>query len=201
MYFGILLKRLNDIKDLTKPAIDEVIKVWNFEYQPEIYALNKEYVTKLNEFTNRVIPTKDEAPVTQQEKINELSSASNQMLNVTTEYVKQKFDELAILENSYNYSPELTDEFLNHIANSTSDKVILFATMSTISNIRELIIDNALSHGYTEYRWRTQRDSRVRPKHAAMDGRWFPLKDLSPQPAGCQPGVDYNCRCWMIEFR
>jgi SPP1 gp7 family putative phage head morphogenesis protein len=42
------------------------------------------------------------------------------------------------------------------------------------------------------YVWRTQNDGKVRPSHAANNGRLFAWDD--PPPTG-HPGEDYGCRC------
>lgn len=45
----------------------------------------------------------------------------------------------------------------------------------------------------THYIWRTRLDDKVRPSHAANDGKVFSWD--SPPSTG-HPGDDYNCRCW-----
>lgn len=44
----------------------------------------------------------------------------------------------------------------------------------------------------THYIWRTRRDSKVRPSHAAREGRIFAWDD---PPEGGHPREDYGCRC------
>ncbi len=46
--------------------------------------------------------------------------------------------------------------------------------------------------GVTHYIWRTVGDDKVRPSHAANDGKVFAWSN--PPPTG-HPGDDYNCRC------
>lgn len=46
--------------------------------------------------------------------------------------------------------------------------------------------------GVTRYRWSTARDSRVRDRHAAREGKEYYWKR---PPAGGHPGEDINCRC------
>lgn len=46
--------------------------------------------------------------------------------------------------------------------------------------------------GVTQYRWRTSRDERVRPEHAARDRQVFSWDD---PPEGGHPGEAINCRC------
>ena len=47
--------------------------------------------------------------------------------------------------------------------------------------------------GYTHYIWRSLDDEKVRPDHAANDGKIFSWNN--PPPTG-HPGEDYNCRCY-----
>lgn len=49
----------------------------------------------------------------------------------------------------------------------------------------------------THYIWRTQGDSRVRPSHAANDGRIFAWDD---PPGTGHPGEDFGCRCWAEPY-
>lgn len=46
--------------------------------------------------------------------------------------------------------------------------------------------------GATEYIWRTSLDNRVRPEHAAREGKKF---KYDQPPIGGNPGMDYRCRC------
>ena len=47
--------------------------------------------------------------------------------------------------------------------------------------------------GIEQYKWRTSQDNRVRPSHAAHEGKLF---DWENPPAGTgHPGTDVNCRC------
>lgn len=47
--------------------------------------------------------------------------------------------------------------------------------------------------GVPGYLWRTQLDDRVRPHHAAREGKFYGWKN---PPSGGHPGEDYGCRCW-----
>lgn len=49
----------------------------------------------------------------------------------------------------------------------------------------------------THYIWRTRGDGKVRPSHAANDGKIFAWDD--PPPTG-HPGEDYGCRCTAEPF-
>ncbi len=49
--------------------------------------------------------------------------------------------------------------------------------------------------GITKYQWSTSGDERVRPEHAANDGKIFSWSD---PPATGHPGDEFNCRCVAI---
>lgn len=49
----------------------------------------------------------------------------------------------------------------------------------------------------THYIWRTRGDGKVRPSHAANEGKIFAWDN--PPPTG-YPGEDYNCRCWAEPY-
>ena len=49
--------------------------------------------------------------------------------------------------------------------------------------------------GVSEYIWRTVGDDRVRPAHAARDGKRFAWGN---PPTGGHPGEDFNCRCVAV---
>jgi SPP1 gp7 family putative phage head morphogenesis protein len=56
-----------------------------------------------------------------------------------------------------------------------------------------------IASGIKRYIWRTQRDGRVRPMHAALDGatqRWSKPPIIRSDGTRGNPGDDYNCRCW-----
>lgn len=48
------------------------------------------------------------------------------------------------------------------------------------------------------YIWRTEKDDRVRGKHAEREGKIF---NWHIPPEGGHPGEDYNCRCWAEPYR
>ena len=58
-----------------------------------------------------------------------------------------------------------------------------------LNNIRQTEV------GIERYKWRTAEDTRVRPEHAANNGKIFSWGD--PPPTG-HPGHDVNCRCVAI---
>lgn len=198
--YGYLLLLLNDVRKLNKSTIDTAIQEWKAEYWDEIVETNIKYMKKLDTFSNKIVES-DKTDRQQEAQQAKLASDNNKMLDITTEYIRQRFTELGILESGHNYSPDKATLFLKQIASNVQDKLNLFATMSMVSNLNTLLVTNAMSDGWEEAQWRTQRDSKVRATHAAMDNKWCRLDDPSPQPAGCQVGIDYNCRCYWINFR
>lgn len=51
--------------------------------------------------------------------------------------------------------------------------------------------------GYNRYIWHSQDDPKVRPEHAANDGKVFSWD--TPPPTG-HPGEHYNCRCYAEPY-
>jgi hypothetical protein len=197
--YGFLLLMLNDIKELSQMNVKDTITQWQMEYGPEIKELTREYMAKLDRYSNKQI-LGNETYKQQEEKINDLTNTNYQLLNLTTDYIGQQYIQIGLLESKDNFSPEQADQILQTTVNQTEDKVTLYATMAIAGGMIDFITTNAMSDGWTEGLWRTQRDSRVRESHAKMDNKWVRLDDPNPQPAGFQPGCDYNCRCWYIDF-
>jgi SPP1 gp7 family putative phage head morphogenesis protein len=65
-------------------------------------------------------------------------------------------------------------------------------TNKFLGNLNEL---RQTSLGVEEYTWSTSKDERVRPTHAANDGKVFKWSD--PPPTGI-PGSEINCRCTAL---
>lgn len=206
-FYFILIEDLNKIEHLTIEMIDAVVSAWKILHHSKLQSINREYLDSLERLSMNIVEeysktdemTTEEIKIVDKKKSEKLVDSNMQLLNLTTEFVKQKFIELSILEKTYDYNDELSTEFVNAIASSTLNKLETFSTQSTIQNLRLLISTDMALQGYTEYYWHTQRDSRVRPTHAANDGKWFSL--FTPPPVTGHPGHDYNCRCWMSKFR
>lgn len=199
LLFGGLLTRLNDIKILTKRDIDNTVNLWKIENINDIQEINTIFVEKAENIANSQIPPQNSYQ--NERKVDSLAVANDQMLNITTEYVRQKFIELSVLEQNYNYSDKASTDFLQSIASTTQDKIVLFTTMSTIENVKEFLFDNAIANDFSEYEWATQRDSRVRPSHAAMEGKWVKINQPPRITGYLHVGQDWNCRCWARRFR
>ena len=81
------------------------------------------------------------------------------------------------------YSPIYRKAFEQYLRKGTSIEVFLKAA--------------AGAHQTPLYVWRTQEDSKVRPSHAANDGKIFAWDN--PPPTG-NPGEALGCRCWAEPY-
>jgi SPP1 gp7 family putative phage head morphogenesis protein len=84
----------------------------------------------------------------------------------------------ALAEQHYN--PAYTKAFIEYLRYGTA----------IITTPYYLVITKSLTERYI---WRTQEDGRVRPSHAANNGKIFEWDN--PPPTG-HPGQAYGCRCW-----
>ncbi len=68
-----------------------------------------------------------------------------------------------------------------------------FLARNSIGTLNGLITQKRQTDlGVTQYIWRTSKDPRVRPEHAAREGVTF---DWSEPPEDGHPGEPFNCRC------
>lgn len=58
--------------------------------------------------------------------------------------------------------------------------------------------ETAENHSTARYIWRTRGDGKVRPEHAANDGKIFAWDN--PPPTG-NPGEAFGCRCWAEPYK
>jgi SPP1 gp7 family putative phage head morphogenesis protein len=84
---------------------------------------------------------------------------------------------------------------------ATESRASLIARTETTTLNSRLTEARHRAAGITEFTWSTSKDERVRPSHAAMEGRRFeyaspPVVDGEP----LVPGQTYNCRCIPIPF-
>ena len=82
-------------------------------------------------------------------------------------------------------SPLYRKAFEQYLRKGTSIEISLKALMTKAAETRD-------NHSTALYRWRTAGDDKVRPSHAANEGRIFNW-DYPPDTG--HPGEDYNCRC------
>lgn len=198
--FGLLLVDLNDIKNLTDERIDKTISDWKRKYYDDLEDINDNHLNKLHILSNNVIKT-DETKKEQDSILGALTTANMTMLDQNIEYLRQQFIQLKVLEDAYDYSDSMSDKHIQQTAKSLKDKIDLFATMSTIGNLRQLLFGNAESMGHEEYLWGCINDNKLRHSHEEMENRWIRFDDPNPQPLGLHVGMDYNCRCFIKGLR
>ena len=64
--------------------------------------------------------------------------------------------------------------------------------------LSSILADDMNENPEDYYIWRTEKDDRVRGKHAEREGKIF---NWHIPPEGGHPGEDYNCRCWAEPYR
>jgi len=197
--FGFLLLDINKNKELTKANILATVVAWRKQYGDEIKQITNDHITKINAYASKIMQN-NLSPTQSKELISKLTSNSNNLLGITTDYIQTEFIELGMLEKQTT-STFILDRQLQTITNQVEKKIVTHAEQSTKFDFKTIIFNNAYSQGWEEYCWETQRDSKVRPSHAAMDGKWVEITDQNPSPAGCPVGEDYNCRCYALNFR
>lgn len=82
-------------------------------------------------------------------------------------------------------SPVYQKAFEQYLRRGTPIEISLKMLMTKAAETRE-------NHTTTHYIWRTAGDSKVRPSHAANNGKIFAWDN--PPPTG-HPGEDFGCRC------
>ena len=190
-----LVMTLSSIYPLTKQRIDAEVLSWKIANNDAVKNINKEHIDKALAVVDKIFKKK----VATDSII--YVDANEDLINNILGDLAIKFKELAIIDQAYPMSKEARDDYLDSIQRSLDDKIELFSTMSTISTIRAMMFDNATEEGYTEYQWHTQRDRRVRPTHAYMDGRWVNFNDPPKETGGYHVAQDWGCRCFASKFR
>lgn len=204
-YIMILLNNLEKLASneiLTKKGIDEVVAKWREQNKYKIIDTNISYLNKIDKYTKGLIlgrPVKDNHP--EKDLIFTMANSNYKLLDIAIHTIENKFDQLSILQRDFKYPFDKIKEAIPTIINTTNNSLELISTSVIMNAFRALLVDHALDYHFDEYQWQTMEDDKVRKTHREMNKRWFKVNDESPQPAGCKPGVDYNCRCWISHFR
>lgn len=203
--FGVLLNRLANILTLTKPSIIQTIKIWEKENASQLLLLNKNGINKVNKYVDKLIPhnlaKKNSEFVTEAALKKKLFTGNEILLDVLIDYIQNEFIQISVLQNSYGYNDEQIKESLEHLVDTIQSKVADYVAFTIKSNIRTNLFNNALSNGFTEYKWQTQKDSKVRPTHARMQEEWVAIDSPPAITNHMHVGEDYGCRCFANEFR
>ena len=91
------------------------------------------------------------------------------------------------------YPPDKRYAEMKDIPDKVSNRMNFIALDETGNLNAALSKQRQTALGITQYTWRTMLDNRVRPKHAAREGRVFSWND---PPEGGHPGEDFACRCF-----
>jgi SPP1 gp7 family putative phage head morphogenesis protein len=93
---------------------------------------------------------------------------------------------------------EICTEIQRLISASLDNELIEDAKeLQLIENEIFAILDNKVDKKTSHYIWRTQGDDKVRPSHAANEGKIFMW---NKRPPTGHPGEDYGCRCWAEPY-
>ena len=101
VFYGELLISLNALKDLTTETIGKTIDEWHRKYDPEIEDVIRKHVSNLQHYVKNLLQESQAQTEIMPDQAKTLFDANITMLNVTTEYVRQKFIEIGVNEKAY----------------------------------------------------------------------------------------------------
>lgn len=94
-------------------------------------------------------------------------------------------------------------ERIKHSLNVSDSRAQLIAYDQTSKINADLNKQRHKEAGIDEYIWRTSQDERVRPRHAALEGRKYKYDEPTGAEDGLPPGQPIRCRCIaqaVVEF-
>lgn len=94
---------------------------------------------------------------------------------------------------TWTWPQKLINEKLEQIKNKIDTQIGFIGTNCVLKVYTQSLEDMCKSIGIEGYEWQTMEDNRVRPSHAANNGKFF-LWD-KPNPETGKPGDQPNCRC------
>lgn len=124
---------------------------------------------------------------------DKLVIAFKQFLDVEMSNLQNKFYILLLLIIGYGYTEDLLDEYVKQTEENFNNRLKLTCTQNVITSYNSVLRQFAIESGIKKYIWRTMLDDRVRPTHAANEGKIFDLDN--PPPHTGHPGTEINCRC------
>ena len=135
------------------------------------------------------------------ERLRELLADQVSLIRSIPTDAAQRVHEIAVkaLEDS-GRARELAAEIMEsgEVAQSHATLIAVTETARAASVLTETRA--TLGAGSTNYRWRTSRDSAVRPDHKILEGKVFAWSDppVADRRTGARahPGRIYRCRCW-----
>jgi SPP1 gp7 family putative phage head morphogenesis protein len=121
-----------------------------------------------------------------------LEKNRNLITKAAQEYVNQVRTVITAPENAA-LNPETIKSLLQTRRKVVESRAILIGKDQTLKLNGTLIRDFQIASGVEHYMWSTCLDDRVRPTHAALEGKVLRWSDPPPPPG--YPGDDINCRC------
>jgi len=128
--------------------------------------------------------------------INAVTQTNVELINIAYKEHYAKIQELVIKGAREGISSKLIGKEISDLTGVSKSKAEFWAQDQSSKFFGEVTRFNQTSAGYDGFIWRTVRDSRVRPVHQDLEGKFFTWKDGSNVAHAQYPGRDYRCRCF-----
>ena len=192
--FAALFESLSKIP-LDQFMIKHVFNSWYATNERYLREITAENIYEANAIANEVIFSVHN----HEELQHRLSNANMALIDAELRILKDKIDILAVQIAAYGLSRPVINDRLHEITHACMRSLELLAVNTTILNTRQIIFNNALESGYTQYLGETQKDDRVREEHyATYQDQWILF---SNPPAIGHVGTQINCRCYAKQFK
>lgn len=93
----------------------------------------------------------------------------------------------------WNWQKSLVSDYKDGLIRKSNDKVEFISTNTILKVYTNSLMEMCMRAGIDGYIWQTMEDNKVRPTHAANNGKYFTWK--RPSPITGKPGDEPNCRC------
>jgi HK97 family phage portal protein len=229
-YKDYFWRQFDGITETNSERFDSVVKMIIAQVKEQVFQLADEGILSLEsvEISDKDFEKYDEIiakacdKVTQQ-LLQELSIGESDLTGVVGQEIKQMVaDSSAQIKDSIGIIKEEVQKTLVDNADKTKEELnkILTDKFDSLSTSRAKAIANTTSANVTsgmqyavykdqgfDMMWLTQRDGRVRPAHASMEGQkqgedgYFTVageKTTRPLGAGLSAGNSVNCRCQLF---
>lgn len=131
--------------------------------------------------------------VSMQDKKNYLEAGASSLNSIISDTILS-FGFLVDAIMVWNWQEHLVAEFVENINKKIKNQVDFISTNTVLKVYTTALEEMCIAAGIEDYTWQTMEDSRVRPTHAANNGKKF--KWNKPNPVTGKPGDQVNCRCY-----
>lgn len=136
-----------------------------------------------------------------------LSAFRNEFRNAISPYVTI---DLFIESYIQNFTKQYLDTTIEHLSKNdasffvSDDRATMGGANESNSVVGYQELEDAINEGYTQKKWRTEKDNRVRKTHKEMEGKTIPIDDyfivggsalLYPRDPEGEEKEIANCRC------